>query len=51
MAKQKGKRLFTKEKLEEMQKQFLDLILEALEEGDIEKANTGQNRPQRTGIR
>jgi hypothetical protein len=48
MAKQKGKRLFTKEKLEEMQKQFLDLILEALEEGDIEKAKywVKRQRPQ-----
>jgi hypothetical protein len=34
----RSKRLFSKEKLEEMQKQFLDLVLEALERGDIETA-------------
>lgn len=32
------KRLFSKEKIEEMQKQFLDLVLEALEKGDVETA-------------
>jgi len=42
------KRLFSKEKLEEMQKQFLDLVLEALEKGDIETAKywVKRHRPQ-----
>ncbi len=39
-----SKCLFTKEQIEEMQKQFLDLVLEALDKGDIEKAKYWVNR-------
>jgi len=35
---EKGKRLFTKEKLDEFSKDFMGLAMEALENGDIEKA-------------
>jgi hypothetical protein len=35
---EKGKRLFTKEELEEFSKDFMGLAMEALERGDIEKA-------------
>lgn len=39
-----SERLFTKEQIEEMQKQFLDLVVEALDKSDIEKAKYWVNK-------